>query len=74
MDVFVVIGLKDFSVSGHLTIGEVAQRVSKHRNTVSDALKTDAWVKGDRVVIGDYVVILVSIEKRRDRGSPPNNH
>lgn len=69
-----MIGLKDFSVAGCLTIGEVAQIVSRHRNTVYDALGTDAWIKGGRIVIGEYLVIRVSIEKRRDRGSAPNNH
>jgi hypothetical protein len=69
MDVFVVIGLKDFSVTGHKGVGQVAKRVGRHRNTVSDVMRSEEWITNKRVVVGDCLVVLVSIEKMRDRGS-----
>jgi len=70
MEVFIVIGLRDFYITGHKGVGQVAQRVGKHRNTVSEALKGDEWVRYKRITLGDYLIISVSIEKMRDRGSP----
>lgn len=72
MDVFIVIGLKDFSVTGHRTVGAVALRVGRHRNTVADVFKADSWVQDGRVSIGDYLVIRVSIEGLKKRGLPIN--
>ena len=74
MDAVIVIGLDDFSVTGHQTMGSVAERVNKHRNTVSDAMKTDVWVEGGRLVLGDYLVVRVSIDMLKKRGSPRKLH
>ena len=69
MDAFIVIGLRDFTVTGHRGIGQVASRVGRHRNTVSEAIHSEEWVKNKRMVIGDCLIVLVSIEKMRNRGS-----
>lgn len=64
-----MIGLGDFTVTAHRGVGQVAKRVGRHRNTVSDAIRSEEWIKNKRMVIGDCLVVLVSIEKMRDRGS-----
>ena len=70
MDIYVVISLRDFSVTGHRGVGQVANRVNRHRNTVSDAVSGDEWDETGRVVIGDYLIVLVTVEKMRKRGLP----
>ena len=74
MDAMIVIGLRDFSVTGHRTMGSVAERVNKHRNTVYEAMKTDVWVRDGRLVLGDYLVVRVSIEMLKKRGLPQKRY
>ena len=54
--VYVVIGLKDFSIGVYTTIKGVARAIGVHRNTI---------VCCDRRVYGDYMVVGTIVHKAR---------